>query len=178
MKDNTYVIPAIQFYILKGPVVDFSSFTKEEIVGKLNLALKSGNASLIPFENVDGLTVKEMIDCLQIKEYFAVVAAATFTEKRINNHEVQTEKTNINILSAAIFNTSADELKCGISVFDVKNDELDQTVDRLYQSYIERSYCYDEPRTRSIYNSFLEKYQYQDYEQTKKKKREIYLNRK
>lgn len=51
MKDNTYIIPAVDFYI------GISNFSTADFILK---ELKDGKTKLIPFECVDGLLVEDL----------------------------------------------------------------------------------------------------------------------
>ncbi len=64
MKDNTYIIPAVDFYI------GISEFGTPDNIFK---ELKEGKTKLIPFECVDGLLVEDL-DFLFSEKGFIVFA--------------------------------------------------------------------------------------------------------
>lgn len=163
MKDNTYVIPAIKFYILKGPE-DLDDTLSDEIVDyEFDRMMKKGEPTIIPFSNVDGLTVFEMATSLRIDKHFAIAAANVCEEKSVTDSGIKIDKV------FSFFD---------LVRFSLTDDKMDVPVDKMFETYIEGVYSSASDKQKRIYHSFLEEYRYQNYEMTKAKIKEINQNRK
>lgn len=163
MKDNTYIIPAIKFFIVNEP---------EELKNKRNFnnyllefqrKIDISDITLIPFDQVDGITVAVMQEALNINKYFAVMAALDIEQCHVYGGNIISNRKICNLKTI---------------VFPIKEDILDTPVDKVFENYIENSYFSVSENERMIYNSFLEKYRYQDYNKTKEKVKQIEKNRK
>lgn len=147
MKNNTYIIPAIKFYIAiplnKGD--EFSS------LDNVKQKLSNNECQLIPFDQVDGLTIEEIITLDGFSKGFAVCA--------INKMEAKA-KTYTNITSNVL----------NILFFPKKLDcATNKTIDKVVEEEFELKYNEADPQTRRIYNSFFETYQDNSYEDTKER---------
>lgn len=142
MKENTYIIPAIDFYIVK-PNDSFESFEDAEF------KIKQGRVSLIPFGYVDGLLVDELINNFGLTNNFLFCA--------INMVDTIGGDRYMNILHTSFFNTN--------SLENQMNCQIDKVIEQLYSN----SYHTVSIRSRQIYNSFFERYQDGDYEKTKQR---------
>lgn len=168
MKENTYIIPAIKFYILKEPR-NLSKVEKREALSdatvccEFNKIIEEANTILIPFSEVDGLTVSEMASSLSIRNYFAIVAIHEYERKILTPAGMTLDK-NFRFLDTRIFS--------------ITEDKKDVPVDQMFETYIKDIYPSASNKQKRIYHSFLEQYRYQDYEQTKMIIKEIKENRK
>ncbi len=163
MKDNTYIIPAINFYILKEPKGLRVPSTNATIKYQFNEQINKQNYCLVPFEEVDGLTVSEMKSSLGIENYFAIVAVNEVHKQVIvgGNKYI---RNGFSFFDMATFSLTADILNIEIS--------------KLFERYIQNSYSNLNDSQKRLYCAFLEKYRYQDYGKTKQKIKEIEENRK
>ena len=81
MKDNSYDVPAMKFYIVLP-----SSYSRESYDGQLVDETINEN-QVIPFENVDGLSVKEILEIFQISS-FNLISAVGYHDQR-NRKQLQ-----------------------------------------------------------------------------------------
>jgi len=147
MKNNTYIIPAIDFYVV-FPRAGYS-FTKPEDV---EYCIKVGMHKLIPFKEVDGLLISELFQISCFSNGFAVCPIAimkTLDEK----HEEQNFYNRLYILKQ----------------FKENAIGLSKTIDKIVEETYERNYRDADSETRRLYNCFFERYQDGDYETTKQR---------
>lgn len=163
MKDNTYVIPAIKFYILKEPENLSSTLNEEAVAFEFNKMINETRLTLIPFSDVDGLTVSELALSLHIKKYFAIAAVNVYDGQFI------IQKGSVPSKGFSFFDSV---------IFSLSDDKMNVEVDKMFETYIEGVYSNATDRQKRIYNSFLEQYRYQDYEKATQKIKEIKENRK
>lgn len=100
-----------------------------------------------------------MKEVLNINKYFAVMASLDIEQCHVYGGN-------------SISNRKICNLKT--IVFSIKEGILDTPVDKIF----ENSYFSVSENERMIYNSFLEKYRYQDYNKTKEKIKQIDKSRK
>ncbi len=147
MKDNTYIIPAVDFYI------GISNFSTADFILK---ELKDGKTKLIPFECVDGLLVEDL-GFLFSEKGFIVFA---INKLKLDNKSGFAN----NILDMVILKKEDIDL--------IKNKTIDKVVEDIYESKYEKASL----RTRRFYNSFFEKYQDGDYNKTKERVKKLIEN--
>lgn len=152
MKDNTYIIPAIDFYVVI-PKEGEQFFSLENMFKKM---LK-GHCRFIAFENVDGLTIKELLIFNSFSNGFSVCAV-----NRIEyNENGEVIKLN-NVLDSLFFPSSIIEtLK-------------DKTIDKIVEENYELRYKEADLKNKRYYNSFFEKYQDGSFEKTKERIKRIF----
>jgi len=161
MKDNTYVIPAVDFYIIKTPeeMEKDSNLSQADARYRFNrLIEKEKKLDMVPLDAVDGLTVSEMASTLNIEKYFLIAAVSNFDGeiKSPDRREI------------AHYTTVFDNVMITINE-EIANIE----VDKVYENYIKDVYFCSTDNQKRYYCSFLEQYRYQDYEMTKQKVKEM-----
>lgn len=115
-------------------------------------AMEANEASLIPFDNVDGLTVEETLRTLQTKDFAICCSANWKTQSGINQ---------VQILDTTTFPASA--------LINSKNESIDQLVENNYENL----YKEQPESTRRIYRCFFERYQDNSYEETKERVKKL-----
>lgn len=115
-------------------------------------AMEANEASLIPFDNVDGLTVEETLRTLQTKD-FAICCTV--------NWKAQTGPNQVQILDTLVFPAS--------TLINEKNVSIDQLVENEY----EYRYMEVPESTRRIYRCFFERYQDNSYQETKERVKKL-----
>lgn len=161
MKHNSYIIPAVQFYLLKMPQLAYS-YPMDYLKSVLANQIERRNFTLIPFDNINGLTGEEIAKCFHLDKYFAIAPAVVADEYYISGAQKNTSF-NISFLDGIIFNKDIDETM-----------EIGQRM----ENYIFRNYNSFSDKQKRIYHSFLEQYQYDGYESAKAKIKSIEQNRK
>jgi len=159
MKHSSYIIPAIDFYIYP-----FSKEvnTYDKLQEMMNTQISKRQFTLIPFGEVDGLTSEEVTKSLHIEKYFAIVAVS-----KIHKNCIQDDR-NIKEVTYSFFDTV---------VFD-KDLDKEMEIGQRMEQYIENNYNSFSNKCKRIASSFLEKYQYSGYEETKTKIKRIEQKRK
>lgn len=149
MKDNTYIIPAVDFY------VGISEFETPDNIFK---KLKEGKTKLIPFECVDGLLIEDL-EIFLLEKILIVVAI-----NKLNFYKGENRKVINNVLNLTVFNKEElDTLK-------------EKTIDKIVEEKYELFYKEAPLRVRHIFNSFFEKYQDGDYDKTKERIKKLIEN--
>lgn len=149
MKDNTYIIPAVDFY------VGISEFGTPDNIFK---ELKEGKIKFIPFECVDGLLIEDL-GFLLLEKNLIVVAI-----NKLNFYKGENKQVINNVLNLTVFNK--EELD------SLKEKTIDKVVEDIYESKYEKASL----RTRRFYNSFFERYQDGDYNKTKERVKKLIEN--
>lgn len=147
MKDNTYIIPAIGFYVV---VPMFKCYRIEEI----NIQMKENVCFYIPFSQVDGLTLEELLNIEQFQNGFSVSA--------INRIECFEPDTNV------LIRNEVDKLffPC---IEKIQDSEKNKRIDKIVEENYELMYSDANDEKRKIYNCFFEKYRDGSYSETKKR---------
>ncbi len=149
MKDNTYIIPAIDFYF---------GIPNNNTISDIILELKYEKVKLVPFENVDGLLIEDLEPYLSEKGFIIVAI------NKLNFYKDENKQVSNNILNIVVFNKEEfDSLK-------------DKTIDKIVEEKYESIYKKVPLRTRRIFNSFFEKYQDGDYNKTKERVKKLTEN--
>lgn len=149
MKDNTFNVPAYNFSII---IMNQPAIQKEVNECEYNRAMKQDAVSIIPFDNVDGLTVEETLKTLQ-RDDFAVCCTA--------NWKTQTGINQVTLLDTLIFPSS------------VLRKSLTVSIDQLVENNYERRYMEAKESTRRIYRCFFERYQDNNHQETKERVKKI-----
>lgn len=68
MKRETYDLPAYKFAIIASRKRTYAT-TDEEYTKELDSAIQRGNCIIVPWENVDGLTIREVLTVLNKKGF-------------------------------------------------------------------------------------------------------------
>lgn len=131
MKENTYIIPAIDFYI--GEVSDGMGLLPD---------------TFIPFEKVDGMSVQELVDSLELDDFFAFYAASASTFRGYRN---VMDKTIISV-EKLLWATNG-------------NKTIDKVIEEIYESRYQDA----SKREQEIFNNFFERYQDKNHEETKQR---------
>jgi len=152
MKQNSYIIPAVQFYILKVKE-DLNRYSPEEAMKKINKEIERQDFSLVSFDEVDGLTIEELKDSIHAGKYIAFTAVVLTNEYYIKRN-LASRVPNYYLIDTAVFNTEF---------------YSDMEIGKRIEQYIETDYASFSTQKKRIYNSFLEKYQYNGYEEVKEK---------
>lgn len=149
MKDNTYIIPAVDFY------VGISEFGTPDNIFK---ELKEGKMKFIPFECVDGLLIEDL-GFLLLEKNLIVVAI-----NKLNFYKGENKQVINNVLNLTVFNKEElDSLK-------------EKTIDKIVEEKYELLYKEAPLRGRHIFNSFFERYQDGDYNKTKERVKKLIEN--
>lgn len=133
MKDNSYDIPAMKFYIVIPPYS-----------GGLDLTIIDGNLG-IPFENVDGLNVQEVLELFHISS-FALISATSYRDQCFQEHV-----------------KSILQLNFGHKYLE---DRLDMRIDKVYEEALRANKDINKNAKRT-YACFLERYQGKEYQEIK-----------
>lgn len=140
MKNNTYIIPGIHFYIVIPKNSDLS-------LEQFRLEILKSKGQFIPFEQIDGLTIGEMSNALNINIGFAFCAASHIKSTDGNS--------KLHVLDTLFF------------PMEYIKKQKDFTIDKVIEKNYEHRYITESNRYRQIFNSFFQKYQDDSYEKTK-----------
>lgn len=140
MKENTYIIPGIDFYI--GTSIHCNN--EDNILRDI----QNMKIPLIPFNKVDGLLIEDLYIPNDAKSLIILA---------INRIESNRGITIQNVLDLLIFK------KEGLA--SIKNKAIDKVVEKEYEMRYEKASL----RKRRIYNSFFEKYQDESHQMTKER---------
>ena len=135
MKDNSYDIPAMKFYVL---LPEYRNFDIEKCDDE------GGLYSCIPFEDFDGLRVKEIQSICEVSS-FAVASAIAY--KKPNGIEF------ITFINKVIF---PKESLMG---------QEEMRIDKLFEQALEQNL--DNDNVEKTYACFLERYQKKEYQEIK-----------
>lgn len=147
MKDNTYIIPAIDFYVA---VPMFKCYRTEE----MDIQMKEDVCFYIPFSQVDGLTIKELFCIEKFQNGFSVCAI-----NKIENFEPKNKVLVRNIVDILFF-------PC---IERIPDSEKNKRIDKLVEEDYELLYSDANDEKRKIYTCFFEKYRDSSYSETKKR---------
>lgn len=150
MKENTYIIPGVDFYI--GISINYNC--EEYIIEEL----KANRLQLISFKNVDGLLIEDLYLPNNAKSLIIVA---------INNIESSNGK-------------EKNTIKNVLDMFSIKKEDLDSIKDKRIDKVVEEEYeiRYKKAslRKRRIYNSFFERYQDENHQKTKERIKKLMEN--
>ncbi len=161
MKDNTYVVPAYQFYVLKVQE-RIDNFSKEQALSYFSRKIDEKYYSLISFDEVNGLTLEEVRNSLRTGKYVAI-ATVVVTNERFIESNMACRVPSYAFLDIVVFDTEITS---------------DMEIGKVMEKHIETGYADFSEKQKRIYHSFLEKYQCNGYEDVKTKIKSIKQNRK
>lgn len=156
MKDKTYIIPAIDFYVL---IPENTLGTPDEICNNVS---NGRYKVMIPFEKVDGLLLGELMEIPLFADGF-VISAINHIDIKENDTDYKIKSTYANFF---IQNKS-----------DIPKIALDKTIDKVIEESYESVYTKVNERKRQIFNSFFQKYQDGSYKKTKERVKRLLSNR-
>ncbi len=138
MRENTFDIPSVKFCI------GYSSVPYGKRIAKINEV-----SSLVPFEDVDGLTIDDILNTIQKGEFdfFAI----SLTKSIVN------ENYDIGYLVREKFD--------GDSLQTQKSERIDKVIEKIF----EEKYSQVDEQEQRIYRCFFERYQDGSYEKTKER---------
>lgn len=151
MQENTYIVPAIKFFVLFFPNVNPSSDYKE-----YEQALYNNEYIRFPFEDIDGLTAEEVFDSLQMPTSGFMVTAGV--EMQGKNAQGNQSYQNYFQYTSMFFSQKY-----------LQSQGTNQQIDKLVEDIFEQNYMNASPRSQKCYNAFFEKYQDKDYNKTKQR---------
>ena len=151
MRENTFDIPAVQFYVSNG-MTNCTSELYPRAKGELG---NDPTKIAVPFEAVDGLVVKEVLDYLE--NYSCIRSGISISALSVSD-SLKGDKVYIPLLFEKIkINTY------GFTEFYYMR------VDKVIEIYFEEKYNQSNEITKRIYRCFFERYQDGSYEETKKR---------
>lgn len=145
MKPDTFDIPAYKFGIVK---IDYAMSYEEHQLEDYQHELLQGRCTIIPFENIDGLTVEEVKSMLKIKE--AHFAAYTSYETGQGNNDIR----YINIILR--MHAKAPLLE------EYADTPIDYIVEKMFEE------CYGQLNSiqKRVCNCFFERYRDKSHQDT------------
>ncbi len=145
MKENTYDVPAYKFFIVK--IVDGK---REHSKNEYTYLLQNNpnQCFLIPFEDVDGLTIHEVKGLLHTSDTSLFGCTAYKNEY-------------------GMFQSSA-EIAIYVDFKDV-NIKEDDTIDKAFEWQIEKIYMEENEQTKRMLRCYFERYQDKSYEKTRQR---------
>ena len=157
MRENTFDIPAYKFFVMK--IIDGRS---SHDINYYNFLIENNfahNVVLIPFENVDGLEVKEVKKLVGTKE-IVIVGGMYYNDANDIIH--CDDKEGISSMNICNFN---------VIYFDKKflNRNYNKSIDKICEKYMEKKYEKSNSYSKRMYRCFFERYQDGSYEETKKR---------
>lgn len=144
MKPESFDIPAYRFGIVK---ID-SSRDESYKLKDYQQALLTGRVIIIPFENVDGLTIEEIKKFLRIKEIYLI--AYSYYEWPVQEQV----KRNYDV----IMQVYADEPRI--------EKTPDTPVDQVFAEILEENYNKLDKRQKRVCHCFFERYQDKSHTET------------
>ena len=120
---------------------------------KINKEIEKQDFSLVSFDEVDGLTIEELKDSIHAGKYI-VFTAVVLTNVYDIKRDLAERIPNYCLMDTVVFNTEI---------------HSDMEIGKRIEQYIETNYTSFPIKRKRIYNSFLEKYQYNGYEVVKEK---------
>lgn len=145
MKNDTYDVPAYRFGIIK---IDWAMPGEEYQIKDYQQALSQRRCTVIPFENIDGLTIEEVKNHLGTKE----VCLIGYTYYETGQDEQLCR--NYYVIMQAY--ASAQRLE----------KSSDMTIDRVFEEIFEESYKKLDNNQKRACHCFFERYQDKDYQKT------------
>lgn len=138
MRENTFDIPSVKFCI------GYSSVPYGKRIEKINEV-----SSLVLFEDVDGLTIDNILNTIQKGEFdfFAI----SLTKSIVN------ENYDIGYLVREKFDSD--------SLQTQKSERIDKVIEKIF----EEKYTQVDEQEQRIYRCFFERYQDGNYEKTKER---------
>lgn len=156
MKQNSYDVPAYKFGIFKFKNT-YGGNGKRPTSKQLQDALgsQSDNLDFIPFDNVDGLMINEVEECLNTKDILFVM----YTQSSVNTPYGR-----------------EDNLRTYFQIY-MNLDEEEGTIEEALGATLAGGYCneLDKPTSQRAVKCFFERYL--DYSPRKTKKRIKYLDK-
>lgn len=152
MKHPSYNIPAYKFAIVQ--INDYGQ-PKSHSLTEYEQHIKQGDVALIPFENVDGLTLEEVRELLRNEETFITCYYdyESYCGPLLCKHR--------QIVSSVFIDHATMKYN--------KNLTIDEVVEAIY----EQSYKTLEPKALKACHCFFERYQDESYEMTKNRIKRI-----
>ena len=138
MRENTFDIPSVKFCI------GYISVPYEKIIEEFNEVF-----SLVPFEDVDGLTIDDILNTIRKGEFdfFAI----SLTKSIVN------ENYDIGYLVREKFDS------------DSLQTQKSERIDKFIEKRFEEKYSQVDEQEQRIYRCFFERYQDGSYEKTKER---------
>lgn len=152
MKENTYIIPAIDFYIV--PI--WSGVPEPHGIFEMGVSKQRFLGSFLPFEEVDGLTIQELEDVIESDTVFLFCAANVHDFGRKSGPFAGIEKTIIDMM---IFSTEK------LLHATDRNKTIDKVIEEIYESRYQDA----SKREQEIFNNFFERYQDKNHKETKQR---------
>lgn len=147
MKKQTYDVPAYKFGIAK---ISCSQKGESYSVQDYQYALQNARCAVIPFENVDGLTMEEIKDFIGIKELHFL---------SYMRYEDQTADIKENYF--VMMQVYVDE--------QLLNKNSNTPIDQIIEKTLEDNYDKFDYRQKKACCCFFERYQDREYELTKER---------
>ena len=144
MKKQSYDVPAYRFGIVK---INGSQKGQSHSVLDYQNALASADCIIIPFENIDGLTMSEIQQFIRLKEVHFI--AYQYYEA------VPMEKYEYNIIAQAYLDEQ------------MLNGEPQTPIDQAIERTLEENYNKFDSQGKRVCHCFFERYQDKEYEITK-----------
>ena len=150
MKENTFDIPSVKFCI------------GYDISNKNNVSTVVGhyfgyNLGLIPFENVDGLTIDDVLKTIKTEEF--VFAAISLVKSIIGPHS------DFSFLVIEKFDSNS------------LQSQMLERIDKEVEKRLEEKYCQANEKEKRIYQSFFERYQDGSYQKTKERRKRLEMRK-
>ena len=151
MKKNTYDVPGYKVGIIVIP----NSPEKEHEIEDYQKSIDEKKAIIVPFEDVDGLFVNDVLSLLQTKSIF-VQFYSQYQNLDLKNH---------NQMSLSIGR------KFGVYIFigNILEENLTMPIDELVGDTIEELYDTLDDEQKRYAHCFFERYQDKNYKATKKR---------
>lgn len=138
MKENTFDIPSVKFCI------GYRTIPYGKRICEINETF-----ILVPFEDIDGLTIDDVLKTINNKEF--VFAAISLTKS------ITSDVYNIGYLVREKFDS------------DSLQSQMLDCIDKVVEKRLEEKYSQANEKEKRIYQSFFEKYQDGSYLKTKER---------
>ena len=157
MRENTFDIPAVRFYVSHG-MTNCMSQLYPRAKGELG---EDSTIIAVPFEAVDGLVVKEFLDYLE--NYSFLHAGISISALSVSD-SLKGDKVYIPLLFEQIN-------AYGFTEF------YNMRVDKVIEICFEEKYNQSNEKTKRIYRCFFERYQDCSYEKTKERIKKLEMRK-
>lgn len=160
MRENTFDIPAVQFYVSNG-MTNCMSKLYPRAKGELG---NDPTIIAVPFEAVDGLVVKEFLDYLE--NYSFIRSGISISALSVSD-SLKGDKVYIPLLFEKINKINT----YGYTEF------YNMRVDKVIEIYFEEKYNQSNEITKRIYRCFFERYIDYSYEKTEERVKKLEMRK-
>lgn len=150
MKKKTYDVPAYKV----GLILIEGEENIEHSIYDYEWAIDKGKEIIVPFEDVDGLSVREVQEWLHIEEIYLQFY-----------YQFQSQNLKINQISKH----AATAYKTWFFIGNIQEEDLDTPIDQVIENTMEKLYDTMDDEAKTYIHCFFERYQDKSYDITKER---------